>query len=190
MIKDIENKVKIKLANDPERLAHTFGVYETALKLAKIYNVDKNFVGIASLYHDYTKNDDISVHIKLIGEEEVKTYKDNPVIYHALSAAKQLELDFNIKNNEILSSIRSHVWGRPFMSIYEKIVFVADYCEPNRKFIDANEIFELASKDIDLAVLKSIEITLAYLEEQKLKPSQQQLETYKYYMEVNNGKTK
>lgn len=190
MINKIEKKVRKKLENDPERLAHTIGVYETSLKLAKIYKVNKKYVGIASLYHDYTKNDEIIDQIKLLNETEIKAYQEYPVMYHALSAAKQLELDFNIKNEEILSSIKSHIWGRPYMSIYEKIVFVADYCEPNRAFIDTKYFFELASKDIDLAVLKCIESTFTYLEKQKIKPSTQQIEAHKYYKEVNNGKIK
>ena len=190
MIRDIKDKVIRKLDSDQERLKHTLGVYETSLKLASIYNVDENFVGIASLYHDYTKNDEISEQIKHLTKAEVKAYKDYPVIYHALSAAKQLEIDFNIKNEDILSSIKSHVWGRPYMSIYEKIVFVSDYCEPNRKFIDTAYLYELASKDIDLAVLKCIESTLGYLEKQGIKPSKQQLEVYTYYKEVNSGKIK
>ncbi|MCD4826443.1 MAG: bis(5'-nucleosyl)-tetraphosphatase (symmetrical) YqeK [Acholeplasmataceae bacterium] len=188
MINKIKKQVENKLKHDPKRLEHVIGVYETAIKLAKIYNVDENFVAIASLYHDYTKNDPIEDQIKLLTEQEIIKYKDYPVNYHALSAAKQLEIDFNVKNEEILMAIKSHVWGRAYMSIYEKIVFVSDYCEPNRIFIDTKALYDLAAKDIDLAVLKSMELTLNYLERQDIKPSQEQLIAYAYYMEVNNGK--
>jgi predicted HD superfamily hydrolase involved in NAD metabolism len=190
MIQVIKKSVEKKLKNDPDRLKHVIGVYETSLRLAKIYKVDENFVAIASLYHDYTKNDSIEDQIKLLKKEDVIKYKDYPVIYHALSAAKQLEKDFNVKNDEILNAITSHVWGRPFMSIYEKIVFVSDYCEPNRVFIDTKTLYELAVKDIDLAVMRSMELTLNYLERQKIKPSEDQLKAYTYYMEVNSGKVK
>jgi predicted HD superfamily hydrolase involved in NAD metabolism len=190
MIQAVRRKVEAKLKNDEMRLKHVIGVYETAIKLAKIYKVDENYVAIASLYHDYTKNDSIEDQIKLLNQEDIKKYKDYPVIYHALSAAKQLEKDFSVKNEDILNSIKSHVWGRPFMSIYEKIVFVSDYCEPNRVFIDTTSLYALAVKDIDLAVLKSMELTLNYLKRQGLKPSKEQLEAYTYYMEVNSGKVK
>lgn len=190
MIDKIKRQVEEKLKNDPKRLEHVIGVYETAMKLAKIYEVDENFVGIASLYHDYTKNDLIKDQIKVLTEKEILKYKDYPVNYHALSAAKQLEIDFNVKNEEILMAIKSHVWGRPYMSIYEKIVFVSDYCEPNRIFIDTNALYELAVKDIDLAVLKSMELTLNYLKRQKIKPSEEQMKAYTYYMEVNSEKVR
>jgi predicted HD superfamily hydrolase involved in NAD metabolism len=190
MIQAVRRKVETKLKKDQQRLKHVIGVYETALKLAKIYKVDENYVAIASLYHDYTKNDSIEDQIQLLSEEEIKKYIDYPVIYHALSASKQLEKDFNVKNEEILNSIKSHVWGRPYMSIYEKIVFVSDYCEPNRTFIDTASLYILAARDIDLAVLKSMELTLNYLKRQNIKPSKEQLEAYTYYMEVNSGKVK
>lgn len=190
MIHSIRRQVEDKLSNDPKRLEHVLGVYETAMKLAKIYKVDEHFVGIASLYHDYTKNDLIEDQIELLTKEEIKKYKEYPVNYHALSAAKQLEIDFNIKNEEILMAIKSHVWGRAYMSIYEKIVFVSDYCEPNRVFIDTNALYELAVKDIDLAVLKSMELTLNYLKRQNIKPSEEQIKAYTYYMEVNSEKVR
>lgn len=190
MIQEVRRKVEKKLKNDPQRLNHVIGVYETSLKLAKIYNVDENFVAIASLYHDYTKNDTIENQVNLLDQEDIIKYENYPVIYHALSAAKQLEKDFSVKNEEILNSIKSHVWGRPFMSVYEKIVFVSDYCEPNRTFIDTTSLYALAVKDIDLAVLKSMELTLNYLKRQGLNASQEQLEAYTYYMEVNSEKVK
>ena len=76
---------------------------------------------------------------------------------------------FYITDKDILDPIRSHIWGRVKMSMYEKVVFVADYAEPNRKFFDPYEIYELALKDIDLAVLKCMTLTLRYLEKTRYK---------------------
>ncbi len=190
MIEKVKAKVIEKLKNDSHRLNHVLGVYQTSLELAKVYQCDQNFVGIASLYHDYTKNDSIEAQKAILTKEEFAKYESYPVMYHALSAARHLENDFKIKNIEILNAIKSHIWGRPYMSIYEKIVFVADYCEPNRTFFDTKEIYDLAVKDIDLAVLACIELTLNYLKKEGVTPSIEQLEAHTYYMEVNSGKTK
>ncbi len=189
MIEQIKNAVLNKLKNDEIRLNHTLGVYETALKLAKHYHLDIDKIAIASLFHDYAKNDTIEQYKSVLTEDEIINYEAFPVMYHALSAAKQIEKDFNVHDEDIISSIKSHIWGKPHMNMYEKVIFVSDYAEPNRIFFDPNQIFELALKDIDLAVLKCMSLTLAYLDRQNIEPNIEQLEAYHYYMEVNSGKT-
>ncbi len=190
MIEALKKDVIHKLKDDQDRLKHTLGVYETAIKLAKHYQLDVFKISVASLYHDYTKNDDLSIQKKLLTKTEIKTYEKYPVMYHALSAAKQLTQTYDIHDQDILLAITSHIWGRPQMSIYEKVVFVSDYADPNRKYFDPNIVYELAVKDLDQAVLYCIELTLGYLRKLDIKPSQEQLETYHYYKEVNSGKTK
>lgn len=190
MIEKIKQKVTSKLKNDPKRLKHVLGVYETALKLAEIYKTDLEIVGIASLYHDYAKNESLEEYKKILSPSELETYKTYPVMYHALSSARHLEKDFKIKNKEILNAVKSHIWGRPEMSLVEKIVFVADYCEPNRTFIDTKAIYDLATDDLDLAVLVCMESTIEYLRQAGATPSLEQIEAYQYYMEVNSGKIK
>lgn len=190
MIEHLKNIVIEKLKNDPIRLKHTLGVYETAIKLAKHYLLDVEKIAIASIFHDYAKNDSIEEAKTILNSKIIREYKEFPVMYHALSAAKQLEMIYHITDKDILDPIKSHIWGKPKMSMYEKVVFVADYAEPNRNFFDPYQIYELALKDIDLAVLKCMTLTLNYLEKQNVKPSQEQIEAYHYYMEVNSGKTK
>ena len=73
------------------RLNHTLGVYETAIKLAKHYKLDVEKVAIASLFHDYAKNDSIEDTKAILDPKIIEKYKAFPVMYHALSAAKQLE---------------------------------------------------------------------------------------------------
>ena len=189
MINLIKKKVIEKLKDDQIRLKHVFGVYETALKLAKHYKLDEEKIAIASLFHDYTKNDDLSFYKKVLSKEMIETYQAFPVMYHALSAALILQNEYHIDDAEILNPIINHIWGRPHMSMYEKVVFVSDYAEPNRKFFDPHRIFDVAMKDLDLAVLMCMNLTLKYLEKLDMKPSQGQIEAYHYYMEVNSGKT-
>jgi predicted HD superfamily hydrolase involved in NAD metabolism len=189
MIEDIKRSVVEKLDHDPIRLKHVMGVYETAVRLAIKYDADIHKISIASLFHDYAKNDSLESYQAVLTEEELIKYSDFPVMYHALSAVSQLKSMFDIHDEDIISAIKSHIWGRPQMNIYEKIVFVSDYAEPNRKFFDPSKIYDLAIKDLDLAVLKCMELTFNYLNKLGMKPSIEQIEAYQYYMEVNSGKT-
>lgn len=189
MIEDIKKKVIEKLDDDPIRLKHVMGVYETAVKLAIHYDVDVYKISVASLFHDYAKNDSLEAYQAVLTKKELEKYQDFPVMYHALSAARQIKSLFHIEDQDIIKAIESHIWGRPNMSIYDKIIFVSDYAEPNRQFFDPNEIYQLAIKDIDLAVLKCMTLTMAYLKKLGMNPSLEQIEAYNYYTEVNSGKT-
>ncbi|MDI6452309.1 bis(5'-nucleosyl)-tetraphosphatase (symmetrical) YqeK [Peloplasma aerotolerans] len=189
MIEQIKEKVTEKLKHHKKRLQHVFGVYETAVKLAKIHGVDEKKVAIAALYHDYSKYDTIEEQIQYLDLKSIKEYVDYPVIYHALSAAAQLEYDFKIRDKEILNAIKYHVWGRPNMTDIEKIIFISDSCEPNRKFKDCDMIYEMATKDLDLAVEHCMKISIEHVYKKQLTPSEEQFGAYAYYKEVNSGKT-
>ena len=189
MIDQIKENVTKKLGNYPKRLKHVLGVYETAIQLAKIHHLDVDKVSIAALYHDFAKYDDIEDQIKYLDLDTIKTYVDTPVIYHAFAAAKALEIDFKIHDEDVLNAIRYHVWGRIGMSEIEKVILISDSCEPNREFEDAHMIFETAKKDLDLACEYVMKASIDYLESKKIAPALEQVNAYTYYMEVNRGKT-
>lgn len=190
MIELLKQEVEKKLKSHPNRLLHVLGVYETAIKLARHYQIDENKIGISAIFHDYTKYDKMSDQIKWLTKQEILAYKKYPVMYHALSAAKALEMTYDIHDKDILDPIKSHVWGKKAMSIYEKIIFISDYAEPNRTFFNPHEIYDLALKNIDQAVLVCMKITIDYLLKEHMAPSEEQLEAYQYYTEVTRGKIK
>ena len=90
----------------------------------------------------------------------------NPGLLHAKAGAVVAEEEYWIHDEEILNAIRTHTTGAPDMSMLQKIIFVADYIEPNRDdiipYID--RIQELAFKDLDKCVLEILERSLKYLE--------------------------
>jgi predicted HD superfamily hydrolase involved in NAD metabolism len=145
---------------------------------------------MAALYHDYAKYDKIEEQVAHLDLKSIKQYSETPVIFHALAGAVALEHDFGIKDQDVLNAIRYHVWGRKNMSDIEKVVFIADCCEPNREFEDAKKIFDLAIKNLDQAVLYCMKIGIDHVIHQKFQPSIEQLESYEYYMEVNRGEIK
>ena len=65
-----------------------------------------------------------------------------------------------IKDEDILSAIRYHTTGRKNMSILEKIIYIADYIEPLRKFNGVEELRTLSVMDLDAAVIQSLENTI------------------------------
>lgn len=190
MIEDVKQAVYEKLKNHPKRYEHVLGVYETAIKLANIYEVDENKAQIAAIFHDYAKHDTVEEQIAHLELKVIKHYADAPVMYHAFAAAHALESIFGIKDQEILNAIRYHVWGRKEMTKLDKIIFISDYCEPNREFDDKTYIYELATKDLDLACAYCMKLTMQDVIKKNRTPHEDQVVAYDYYQEVNSGKIK
>lgn len=183
--KDIFNRFK----TDKKRYHHIMGVYETALMFAKFYGVLAYDAAVASLYHDYMKNESKENQIAYLSKEDVIYYKETPVMYHALAAAAVLKKRDPLVKQDILDAILFHVWGKPNMTTLGKIIFVSDYCEPNRTFTDISIIKDLALKDLDKAVSYCMKLTLDEILEKKRDPHLDQWAAYQYYAEEKNGKT-
>ena len=49
------------------------------------------------------------------------------------------------------------------MTLLEKIIFLADYIEPGRKFPGVEEVRSLAKEDLDLAIIKALQNTVSFL---------------------------
>ena len=74
---------------------------------------------------------------------------------------------FGIDDEEIRGAIYYHTTGRVGMTLLEKIVFLADYIEPNRDFPGVEDLRLLAEKDLDEAVLAAYDSTISHLIDQE-----------------------
>ena len=66
----------------------------------------------------------------------------------------------------MVAAIRSHTTGKANMNTLEKILYVADYMEPNRDFPGVEKLRELAFTDLDKALKLGLEMTLELLKQQ------------------------
>ena len=68
------------------------------------------------------------------------------------------------------------------MTLFDKIIYIADYIEPNRdKAPNLANIRKLAYEDIDKCLLAVLKATLAYLEDSKQLVDPMTAQTYEYY---------
>ena len=72
------------------------------------------------------------------------------------------------------------------MNLLEKIVYVADYMEPNRDFPGVEQMRELAFSDLDAALKMGLETTLEYLKEQKNEVSPESIAALRYLTKEEN----
>jgi len=156
----------IKINLKESRFNHSLSVSDTAVILAKRYDQNIEKAKVAGLVHDCAKN--------LTGDQLIKVARDhkievsdiemkNPSILHGLVASLVAKEEMGINDEDILMSIRYHTTGRKNMSVLEKIIYIADYIEPLRKFSGVEELRGLTQIDLDAAILKSFDNTIKYV---------------------------
>ncbi len=183
--KNTEIRKRIKKMLDKDRYRHTLGVAYTAAGLAMRYRLDPQRLITAGLLHDCAKNipnDEKYALCKKYGIKLNEVEKRAPYLLHAKLGAYIAEKDFGIKDKEILDAVRYHTTGRPDMTLTEKIIFVADYIEPDRSEApNLTDIREMAFNDIDDAVRKILSDTLNYLSKGSRAVDPATKETYDFY---------
>lgn len=159
---------KLKKELDEDRYRHTLGVMYTSAALAMRYDVDLNQAQAAGLLHDCAKCIPNDKKVKLCekyGLPMTNIEKQAPFLLHAKLGAYLADKMYGVDDPEILGAIEWHTTGRPGMTMLEKIVYLADYIEPNRwKAQNLPEIRAMAFRDIDMAVYMTLRDTLAYLQ--------------------------
>jgi len=189
---DIRKAVKKEL--DEERYMHTLGVAYTAQALAMRWGGDLDKAYLAGLLHDCAKCIKRSDRLPLcekwgivLSEAELA----NSALLHAKMGEHLASAKYHVTDPEILSAIRFHTTGRPEMSLLEKIVFLADYVEPNRdRAPGLPELRRLVFTDIDRAVYEVAAATADYVSgtvSEGIDPMT--VETRDYYLEVVRKRT-
>ena len=88
-------------------------------------------------------------------------------LLHGPAGSVLAKTAFGIDDEEIRGAIYYHTTGRVGMTLLEKIVFLADYIEPNRDFPGVEDLRLLAEKDLDEAVLAAYDSTISHLIDQE-----------------------
>jgi predicted HD superfamily hydrolase involved in NAD metabolism len=181
-------KQRIRSFLDRSRNEHTIAVAYMAIALAMKYECDIHKAELAGLLHDCAKcvpNDKkLSKCLKHnipISQLEEK----NPHLLHAKLGAFYAMNKYNVYDKDVINAIMRHTTGAPAMTLLEKIVFVADYIEPNRQNIKGlDDIRRIAFEDIDLAVFKILKNNLDYLRNTNAEIDEITIDAYKYYKEL------
>jgi len=186
---DLESiRESIKKTLSESRYRHVLGVEEVCYDLALIHESDTFKAGLAGLLHDCAKNlsdEELIRECKKyslpITEAEMKA----PYLLHAKVGAVYAKEKYGVADEDVLNAITFHTTGRPGMSKLEKIVYVADYIEPNRRPIPMlDKARELAYEELDEAVIFISKRILEYLKSKGAFIDPLTQETYDYY--VNN----
>lgn len=166
----------------PSRVAHVLGCRQTAKELALLYGVDEETAQRAALLHDITKALDGPLQLTLCREYGItldEFSSKNPKTLHALTGSLVAQRVFG-EDPAVVSAIRSHTTGKAAMNTLEKIIYVADYMEPNRDFPGVEQLRRLAYEDLDGALKLGLQMTVAMLQQQGREISPESLEALQY----------
>ncbi len=169
---------------DAKRFTHTQGVMYTAASLAMRYQVSMEDAMLAGVLHDCAKAMNVQEQYQKCQQYGIvlnETEQQNGALIHAKLGAYLAQHEFGVDNEEILRAITYHTTGAPNMTVLEKILYIADYIEPNRRLPEVERLRVLAFQDLDQTMLQLLELTIQHLQTSKQLMDASTLATYEYY---------
>ncbi len=171
------------LHHDEKRLGHVFGVEREIRRLSGIYDIgayDTELCAIAALLHDVTKKESVAWHTEYLRSHGTEPDEDtvlSPKTFHQLTGSIMAkELYPRLVNSKVARAISLHTTGSPDMTLFDKLLFLADFIEDTRTFgscVELREFFEktLSSTDretaLDRTMLRAYCIMLSELIDEK-----------------------
>lgn len=146
----------------PKRIPHVLGCEQEAVRLAKRWGEDVYDAAAAGILHDITKR--LSEEEQLILCDQYGIIIDMSVpgtdkTLHQITGAAVAYHEFGV-SQKICDAIRWHTTGKPDMTDLEKIIYLADYIEPNRCFDGVERIRTLSYESLDAAMEEGLRMTM------------------------------
>lgn len=153
-----------------KRVRHIRGTEEEAVRLARRWGADETMARRAGILHDCTKYLTGEEHIAICRQYGVPLddlERTAPKLLHSKTGACMARYLFG-EPEEVYQAIFWHTTAKADMTTLEKILYVADYMEPNRDFDGVERLRRLAYADLDKALLLGVETTVQEMRDRQL----------------------
>ena len=153
-----------------KRIAHVRGTEEEAERLARRWGADPVMARRAGILHDCTKYLEMDEQLKLCEKYDIlldDLERQAVKLLHSKTGSAIAGHVFG-EPPEVCEAIFWHTTGKADMTLLEKILYIADYMEPNRDFPGVERLRELAYQDLDAAVLLGCEMSIQEMAEREL----------------------
>lgn len=158
----VEMMEYLKEVLSEKRYKHSVGVMKKAGELAKIYNVDIEKAKIVGLLHDMAKEMSFDEYKEYASNNHIELEEDDikvVAVLHAKIGAHMCKEKFNF-TEDMQNAVHYHTTGRAGMSMLEKIIYVADKIEDGRTYKGVEKLRELASEDLDKAIIQIVNFNI------------------------------
>ena len=153
-----------------KRIPHVMGVEEEAVKLAQRWGVDPELARRAGILHDCTKYYELPEQLDICEEYGVRldALEQKAVkLLHSKTGACIARGVFG-QPDAVYDAIFWHTTGKADMTTLEKVLYIADYMEPNRDFDGVERLRHLAYTDLDKAMLLGVEMTIQEMQQRQV----------------------
>lgn len=149
------------------RLAHIRGCEEESVRLARRWGADERAARRAGILHDCTKYLEMEEQLALCERYGIPLdalERESVKLLHSKTGAAVAKYVYG-ESDAVYDAIFYHTTGRAGMTLLGKILYVADYMEPNREFPEVGELRRLAYEDLDGAVALGAELAISEMVE-------------------------
>ncbi|MCI8912986.1 MAG: nicotinate (nicotinamide) nucleotide adenylyltransferase [Lawsonibacter sp.] len=168
-----------------KRVRHIRGTEEEAVRLAERWGADPEYARRAGILHDCTKylgQEEQLALCKTYGVELDELEQSAIKLLHSKTGACIARHVFG-EPDEVFHAIYWHTTAKADMTTLEKILYVADYMEPNRSFDGVERLRELAYQNLDSALLLGVETTIQEMKDRSLPVHQNTLRAQNWLRE-------
>jgi len=141
--KPIQTKLKHYAKNQlsPKRFRHVLRVTHTGNLIARNLGLRKFPVTLACLGHDLAREWETSAYVPFVaarGYVPRTEELEKPLLLHGRVARYLLQEKFGIKDEGVLEAVEHHTLGKAGLGDIGKVLYVADYIEPGRKYVSGS----------------------------------------------------
>ena len=169
--KYFQYKTILKEKLTEKRFNHSLCVADEACRLANIFNLDSDKAFLTGLLHDITKNSEKNEHFSIFEDYGIKLSeieKSQEKLWHAISGSAYVKYRLNIDDEEIFDAIRYHTTAKKDMSLFSKIIYMADFTSADRDYDDVDILRNILDKSLDDAYEYALSYTIKDLAERSL----------------------
>ena len=151
-------------------------------RLAEKYGADVEKARVAALLHDCTKKLNLREQLALCEQYGIALdYLERHTLklLHAKTGAALAREVFGA-DEAVCGAIRWHTTGRAGMTLLEKVVYLADYIEPNRNFEGVDKLRAAVYEDLDKGLELGLRMSIEEIEARGVPVHQNTRAAYEY----------
>lgn len=174
---------------NPARVPHVRGCEQMAEKLAVRWGADVEKAREAAILHDITKKYELKEQLALCekyGVESDEVERVENKLLHSKTGAAIAKYEFGC-DDDVVSAIEWHTTGRAGMTLLDKIMYMADYVEPNRDFEGVEELRALAFRDLDASLAMGFKMSIDDMLERDVTPHKRTMDAYLWITKSKEG---
>ncbi|MGL5348092.1 MAG: bis(5'-nucleosyl)-tetraphosphatase (symmetrical) YqeK [Peptostreptococcaceae bacterium] len=162
---EIYNRVSEMLPQ--KRFIHSLNVAKCAVELSKVYGLNEESAYIAGITHDcakYLTEEKVNYYVNKYKIKLDEFEINNIALSHSLIGSYIALNELEIKDEDIISSIKYHTTGKENMTMLEKVIYMSDLIEENRSFPGVDLLRKKTFEgELDEALLISFNNTIKFV---------------------------